>query len=29
MLVTVDERYYKKAHKAEKIMRLKEYSLGS
>jgi predicted nucleic acid-binding protein len=27
MLVTADERYYKKAHKAGKIMRLKEYSL--
>ena len=27
MLVTADERYYKKAYKAGKIMRLKEYSL--
>lgn len=27
MLVTADERYYKKAHKAGKMMRLKEYSL--
>lgn len=27
MLVTADERYYKKAHKAGEIMRLKEYSL--
>jgi predicted nucleic acid-binding protein len=28
MLVTADEQYYKKAHKAGRVVRLKEYSLS-